>query len=66
MTKRIQCFCSDLNLGQVGLVGAAQGSGLHVLWYQALVSEDMQGQPLSGWTQVWVDYNVCLCKEHSR
>lgn len=59
---RICCF----NLGQVGLVGAAQGSGLHMLWYQALVSEDMQGQPLSGWAQVWMDHSVCLCKGHGR
>lgn len=47
-------------------MGAAQGSGLHMLWYQALVSEDMQGQSLAGWAHVRVDHTVCLCKGHRR
>lgn len=62
----MQCYCCCLNLGQVGLVGAAQGSGLHMLWYQALVSEDIQSQSLCGWTHVRVDHSVCLCKGYSK
>lgn len=60
----MQCQCC-VHLGQVGLVGAAQGSGLHMLWYQTLVSENMQGQPLTGWAHVLVDHSVCFCKGHS-
>lgn len=54
------------NLGQCGLKGAVQGPGLHMLWYQALLSEDMQGHPLSGWAQVLVDHLVSLCTRNKR
>lgn len=63
-TKNIMPSWCCFNLGQVWLVGAAQGSGLHMLWYQTLVSQDMQGQSLTGWAHVWVDHRACLCKEH--
>lgn len=46
-------------------MGTVEGSGLHMLWHQALVSEDIQGQSLTGWTQVWVNPSVCLCSEHT-
>ncbi len=59
----MQCYCCCFNLGQVGLVRAVQGPGLHMLWYQALGSEDVQSQPLCGWAHVWVDHSVCLCKD---
>lgn len=36
-----------------------------MLWYQALVSEDVQGQSLTGWAQVWLGLSVCLCNEHN-
>ena len=37
------------DLGQCGLEWAGQGPGFHMFWYQALSSENMQGQPFSGW-----------------
>lgn len=66
LKQSMQCYCCCFNLGQVGLVGAAQRSGLHMLWYLVLASEDMQGQPLSGWAQVRMNHSVCLCKGHGR
>lgn len=51
------------HLGQVRLVGAAQGSGLHMLRYQTLVSENMQSQPLTRRAHVLVNHSVCLCKD---
>lgn len=55
-----------LNLWQIGLVGTAQGPGLHVLGYQALLSKDMQWQSLSGWTKVGVCGHGFLCKRRAQ
>lgn len=50
------------HLGQVRLVGTAQSSGLHMLWYQTLVPENVQCQPFTCRAQVLMHHCVYLCK----
>lgn len=48
------------NLRQVGLEGAAQGPGLHVLRDEPLLSEHVQTETFPGLAQVSVDLLVVL------
>lgn len=45
----------------VRLQGAIEGAGLHVFRDQALLLEDIQGQTLLCWAQVWVWDPASLC-----
>lgn len=45
----------------VWLQGAVEGPGLHMLRDQALLLEDIQGQTLFHWAQVWVQDPASLC-----
>ena len=48
-------------LFNVWLQGAVKRPGLHMLRDQALLLEDMQGQTLFHWAQVWVRDPASLC-----
>lgn len=50
------------NLRQIGLEGAVECSGFHMLWNDALGPEDMECEPFSRWAQVLVNFFVSLYK----
>lgn len=50
----------------VWLQGAVEGPGLHVFGDQALLLEDVQGQTLFHWAQVWVQDPASLCPREKK